>query len=105
MKLLGRNTKSIRNLVVNNISPSAGVRFDFDESHMVLAYQANNNDEILLLDNVNGQILKASQRPDILPVFSFGSTGMWLLKGWDAKYLLSNSMRPPQWIELQSRLN
>ena len=41
------------------------------ENHMVLAYYPAPNAEPLLLDNVQPQMLPASKRPDLMPVYEF----------------------------------
>ncbi|WP_283743553.1 transglutaminase-like cysteine peptidase [Sideroxydans sp. CL21] len=41
------------------------------ENHMVLAYYPVPSDEPLLLDNIQPQMLPASKRPDLLPVYEF----------------------------------
>ena len=48
------------------------------QAHMVLGYFPSSNAEPLLLDNLNPNILPASERPDLTPVFSFNSQGLWL---------------------------
>jgi len=47
------------------------------QPHMVLAYQAPADNEPLILDNLRAEVLPASARPDLSPVFSFGSEGLW----------------------------
>jgi predicted transglutaminase-like cysteine proteinase len=47
------------------------------QAHMVLAYQASAADEPLILDNLRSEVLPASQRPDLTPVFSFSTEGLW----------------------------
>jgi predicted transglutaminase-like cysteine proteinase len=47
------------------------------QPHMVLAYYANASAEPLILDNLVGEIRPASRRPDLTPVFSFNSEGLW----------------------------
>ena len=47
------------------------------QAHMVLAYQARADTEPLILDNLRAEVLPASARPDLNPVFSFGSEGLW----------------------------
>ena len=47
------------------------------QAHMVLAYYASANAEPLILDNLVGEIRPASRRPDLTPVFSFNSEGLW----------------------------
>lgn len=45
--------------------------------HMVLAYYANPQAEPLILDNLVPEILGASRRTDLSPVFSFNGEGLW----------------------------
>lgn len=49
----------------------------FLQAHMVLAYYATPNADPLVLDNLNPQILPASRRTDLSPIFSFNSAGLW----------------------------
>lgn len=46
-------------------------------AHMVLAYYASPGAEPRILDNLNPAILPASKRPDLHPVFSFNSEGVF----------------------------
>ena len=48
------------------------------QAHMVLAYYPAPNAEPLILDNLVGTIFPASQRPDLVPVFSFNADGIWV---------------------------
>jgi predicted transglutaminase-like cysteine proteinase len=47
------------------------------QPHMVLAYYASAQAEPLILDNLVTEIRPASRRPDLTPVFSFNSEGLW----------------------------
>ncbi|MFO1219879.1 MAG: transglutaminase-like cysteine peptidase [Burkholderiaceae bacterium] len=47
------------------------------QAHMVLAYYAAAQAEPLILDNLVTEIRPASRRPDLTPVFSFNSEGLW----------------------------
>jgi len=47
------------------------------EAHMVLGYYQQPTDEPQVLDNLIGSIRPASSRPDLTPVFSFNSSGLW----------------------------
>ena len=49
----------------------------FTGAHMVLAYYAAPDAEPLILDNLNPAVLPASGRPDLVPVFSFNTQGLW----------------------------
>lgn len=46
-------------------------------AHMVLAYYAQADAEPLILDNLITELRPASRRPDLQPVFSFNSEGLW----------------------------
>lgn len=46
-------------------------------AHMVLAYHPPGGAEPLILDNLRPDVLPASQRPDLTPVFSFNTEGLW----------------------------
>jgi predicted transglutaminase-like cysteine proteinase len=47
-------------------------------AHMVLGYYASPGDEPLVLDNLISDIRPASRRPDLAPVFSFNSEGVFM---------------------------
>ncbi len=68
------------------------------QAHMVLAYYATPSADPLVLDNLNTQILPASRRSDLSPIFSFNSAGLWQGTGNNASK--SNLSR---WQDLQAR--
>jgi predicted transglutaminase-like cysteine proteinase len=77
----------------------------FNEAHMVLAYFPNADDEPLVLDNINRSILPASARTDLLPVYSFNGSGLWLAKEQSGRQQsVGSSDRIGHWKDLQSRL-
>jgi predicted transglutaminase-like cysteine proteinase len=47
------------------------------QAHMVLAFYSAPEAEPLILDNLITEIRPASRRPDLQPVFSFNSQGIW----------------------------
>ena len=51
-----------------------------NQAHMVLAYYPEPGSEPLILDNLINEILPASQRKDLVPVYSFNGEGLWLSK-------------------------
>lgn len=56
----------------------AGVAGASQQAHMVLAYYGSvGSTDPLILDNLIGEIRPASRRPDLLPVFSFNTEGLW----------------------------
>jgi len=55
-----------------------GPHSKISQAHMVLTYYAAPNAEPLVLDNLISDIRPASRRPDLTPVFSFNSEGLWV---------------------------
>jgi len=47
------------------------------QAHMVLAHYAAPGSEPSILDNLVPEVQSAAQRPDLTPVFSFNSDGLW----------------------------
>ncbi len=47
-------------------------------AHMVLGYYAQASEEPVILDNMVSSIRPASMRPDLSPVYSFNSDGLWV---------------------------
>jgi predicted transglutaminase-like cysteine proteinase len=77
----------------------------YKQAHMVLAYFPNADDEPLVLDNINKSILPASARTDLLPVYSFNGSGLWLAKEQSGRQQsVGSSDRIGHWKDLQSRL-
>lgn len=54
-------------------------------AHMVLTYYATPNAEPLVLDNLISDIRTASRRPDLTPIFSFNSEGLWVGSATESK--------------------
>ena len=48
-----------------------------NQAHMVVAHYAASAAEPLILDNLIDEIRPASRRPDLTPVFSFNTEGLW----------------------------
>ncbi|WP_249384134.1 transglutaminase-like cysteine peptidase [Chitinivorax sp. B] len=70
------------------------------QAHMILAYYAQPDAEPWILDNLIGDIRPASRRPDLMPVFSFNSEGMWVGGGNQAQPI----DRLSRWKELLLRM-
>jgi predicted transglutaminase-like cysteine proteinase len=49
-----------------------------NQAHMVLAYYAKPDGEPLVLDNLEDRVRPASQRPDLIPVYSFNDEEVWV---------------------------
>lgn len=73
------------------------------QAHMVLAYYARPEAEPLVLDNLIGDIRPASRRPDLVPVFSFNSEGIFTgVSGKDATPAAGTG-RLSRWEDLLKR--
>lgn len=48
-----------------------------NEAHMVLAYYPTPDAEPYILDNLNGNLVLASERKDLEPVYSFNDEDLW----------------------------
>lgn len=77
---------------------------DYNQAHMVLAYYSSPEAEPLILDNINKTILPASQRTDLLPIYSFNGEGLWLAKARGRKLKANSQQSLPQWGEVNKRL-
>lgn len=75
-----------------------------NQAHMVLAYYATPSAEPLILDNINSKVLPASQRKDLLPIYSFNGESIWLAKDRGRKLKGSSQVSLPQWREVNERL-
>lgn len=71
------------------------------QAHMVLAYYATPGAEPLVLDSLIGEIRPASRRPDLVPVFSFNSDGLW--QGTGAQAAGDPLARLSRWREVLSK--
>ena len=77
----------------------------FNVAHMVLAYLATPDAEPVILDNINKTIQPASSRNDLLPVYSFNGSGLWLAKQPQGRgQSAGSSDRIGHWKDLQTRM-
>lgn len=77
----------------------------YNQAHMVLAYFPTPDAEPLVLDNINKTIQPASTRTDLLPVYSFNGSGLWLAKEQTGRgQSVGGSDRIGHWRDLQSRM-
>ncbi|HEB96140.1 MAG TPA: sulfate adenylyltransferase [Sedimenticola thiotaurini] len=75
-----------------------------NQAHMVLTYYPTPDAVPLVLDNINGDILPASERPDLAPVYSFNASSLWLAKRRGEGRRVGGSDRLSLWQDLQQRL-
>jgi len=71
------------------------------QAHMVLAYYAQPGAEPLILDNLISEVRPASRRPDLAPVFSFNSDGLW--QGVGAQSAGDPTARLSRWREVLAK--
>lgn len=63
-----------------------------NQAHMVLAYYPSPSAQPLILDNLDPRIRPASERRDLLPVYSFNDLGVFLAK------TPQRASQPPQFL-------
>lgn len=73
--------------------------------HLVLTYYPDSDMEPLILDNLIETIEPSSQRTDLLPVYSFNTSGLWdaKIRGQGKKLGIGRQIRP--WRELLIKMN
>ncbi len=77
----------------------------YNTAHMVLAYFATADAEPVILDNINKTIQPASTRTDLVPVYSFNGSGLWLAKEQTGRgQSVGSSDRIGHWKDLQTRM-
>ena len=72
---------------------------ELNQAHMVLTYFENKRAEPLVLDNLIIDIKYATQRTDLIPVYSFNGKGLWLTKPKENKRV-SDAARLSLWQNL-----
>lgn len=77
---------------------------DLNQAHMVLTYYAKPGVEPLVLDNIDQKIKQASLRKDLLPVYSFNGTNLWLAKQRGKGKMIGSSDRLGRWKNLLERM-
>jgi predicted transglutaminase-like cysteine proteinase len=77
---------------------------EYNLAHMVLAYYPTPSSEPLILDNINKTILPASQRRDLLPIYSFNGDGLWLAQSRKQSVKGDVSRNLPSWGNLKEKM-
>ena len=75
-----------------------------NQAHMVVTYYETPGAEPLVLDNLAPEIVHASERIDLMPVFSFNGSGLWLAKERSRGWKVGNSDRYKRWMDLLGRM-
>lgn len=79
--------------------PSSGVQ----QAHMVLAYYPSADAEPLILDSLISDIRPASRRPDLFPIFSFNSQGVFAGVAANSALGPGGTSRLSRWQDLLER--
>lgn len=100
LRLLGVAADKLRLIYVR--AQIGGAGSTLSQAHMVLGYFAVATDEPLVLDNLIGEIRPAARRPDLFPVFSFNSEGLWV--GGASESSADPTARLSRWRDVLSRM-
>lgn len=75
-----------------------------NQAHMVVTYYSKPGAVPLVLDNLVAGIDLATSRQDLLPVYSFNGSGLWLAKVRGRGQMVGKSDRLKRWQELLQRM-
>lgn len=93
---LGIADKKMRIAMVKSVT--------LNQYHMVVAYYATPSSIPLILDNIDANIKPATQRKDLIPIYSFNGSQLWLNKKKGQGVLAGKSQRLKQWTDLNQRM-
>jgi predicted transglutaminase-like cysteine proteinase len=73
---------------------------ELNQAHMVVSYYESPKAVPLVLDNLNTNIVPATERDDLYPVYSFNGVGLWLNKRNHDSDFVDNAERISLWQNL-----
>lgn len=76
----------------------------YNAHHMVLTYYSKPGAEPLILDNIIQNPIPASERSDLIPIYSINGTSLWIAEQRGRGKLAGNSNRIRQWQDLLKRM-
>lgn len=79
-----------------------GSQSRISQAHMVLGYYPTPQSVPLILDNLIPGIMQAEERPDLKPVFSFNSVGLWV--GNNPQSQADPTARLSRWRDVLTRM-
>ncbi|MEH6502462.1 MAG: transglutaminase-like cysteine peptidase [Cycloclasticus sp.] len=77
---------------------------ELNQAHMVLTFFETPRSVPVVLDNLIPAIKSASKRPDLLPVYSFNGSGLWLAKTRGLGKRIGGSSRLSMWEKVKGRM-
>ena len=96
LKIMGVAEEKLRIAYVKSLQ--------YNMFHMVMLYYSNPGADPLVLDNLIDSIKPASERKDLLPIFTFNGAGLWLAHDRGQGKLVGKSSRLTQWNDLLRRM-
>ena len=76
----------------------------YNAHHMVLTYDSTLGTEPLILDNIINTVKPASERSDLIPIYRFNGTNLWLAEQQERGKLVGSSNRLKLWQNLLERM-
>jgi predicted transglutaminase-like cysteine proteinase len=86
-----------------NITYVKAIRYNM--AHMVLTYYSTPSAEPLVMDNLVDEILTGSKRADLVPVFSFNASGLWLASQRGRGRSAGSVSKLGGWTDMQRRMS
>jgi len=77
----------------------------YNAHHMVLTYDSTPGAEPLILDNIVNTVNPASERLDLIPIYRFNETGLWLVEQQKRGKLVGRSNQLKQWQNVLERMS
>jgi len=77
---------------------------ELNQAHMVLTYFDTPRSIPVVLDNLIPEIKQATKRRDLLPVYSFNGSGLWLAKSRGSGKRVGSPSRLQKWGGLKDRM-
>jgi predicted transglutaminase-like cysteine proteinase len=77
----------------------------YNVHHMVLAYYATPGSVPLILDNYVTDIHPGTKRKDLVPIYSFNGTSLWLAKQRGKGKLAGSSSRLKRWQDVMQKMS
>jgi predicted transglutaminase-like cysteine proteinase len=96
LKMMGVAEEKLRIAYVKSLQ--------YNMFHMVMLYYNNPGADPLVLDNLVDSIKPASERRDLLPIFTFNGAGLWLAHDRGQGKMVGKSSRLTQWNDLLRRM-
>lgn len=93
----------VEKMRITYVKAQLGTDSNANQAHMVLAYYDSGSADPLILDNMVTELRPASRRPDLKPVFSFNSQGLWVGSA-AAPATRDPGARLSRWRELLQRM-